>query len=87
MGRTEGFETVGLKDDTDIVINPSTEDTLKKLVSFGIGEFDQILITYVAAGDGAGEIETATYKLSGGTIATLTLAYNGDNKLSSITKT
>lgn len=54
-----------------------------------IPEFDYIALTYVVAGNGAGEIETVVYKINGasGTIvATLTLSYNGDNAISSITK-
>jgi hypothetical protein len=53
-------------------------------------EYDYYAITYVAAGNGAGEIETITYKNGGSagtTIATLTLAYNADNKISSVTRT
>lgn len=56
---------------------------------FEIGDYDYIALTYVAAGNGVGEIETATYKdggASGTTKATLTLAYNADNGISSITK-
>ena len=52
-------------------------------------EFDYIALTYVAAGNGAGEIETATYRTGGaaGTIqATLTLAYDAQNRLASVTK-
>jgi hypothetical protein len=54
------------------------------------GPFDYVALTYVAAGNGVGEIETATYKTDGAagtTVATITLAYNVDNKISSITKT
>lgn len=48
--------------------------------------YDQVDLTYVAAGNGAGEVETATYKLATVTVATLTLTYNGDNKLSSVVR-
>ena len=51
--------------------------------------FDYVALTYVAAGNGAGEIETVVYKTGGSggtTVATLTLAYNGDNKLTSVTR-
>lgn len=44
-------------------------------------EYDQVVLTYVAAGNGAGEVETATYKLTGATIATLTLSYDASNRL------
>lgn len=50
---------------------------------------DYVALTYVASGNGTGEVETITYKeggASGTTVAVLTLAYNASNKLSSITK-
>ena len=53
------------------------------------GEYDYIALTYVAAGNGAGEIETATYKTggaSGTAVATLTLTYDANDKLATVTK-
>ena len=50
---------------------------------------DYIATTYVAAGNGIGEIETVTYKTGGAggsTVATLTLTYDGSNRLSSVTR-
>lgn len=50
---------------------------------------DYISLTYVASGNGVGEIETVTYKsggASGTTVAVTTLAYNASNELVSITK-
>lgn len=44
-------------------------------------EYDQISLTYVAAGNGVGEIETATYKLAGADVAVLTLAYDSSSRL------
>lgn len=72
----------------------ATETTLDairdKIASSLVPEvYDYIALTYVAAGDGAGEIETVTYKTGGSggtTVATLTLAYNGDDKLASVTR-
>ena len=52
-------------------------------------EYDYIALTYVTTGNGIGEIETAVYKTggsSGTTVATLTLAYDSSNRLSSITR-
>lgn len=52
--------------------------------------FDHITLTYVSAGNGAGEIETVVYRqggASGNILTTLTLGYDGSNKLSTITKT
>ena len=51
--------------------------------------FDYIAITYVSGGNGDGEVETVTYKTggsSGTTQATLTLAYDANNKLSTVTR-
>lgn len=56
---------------------------------FEVGAYDYIVLTYVAAGNGAGEIETVTYKTggaSGTTLATLTLTYDANDKLSTVTK-
>ena len=57
--------------------------------SFVAESFDYCAVTYVAAGNGVGEIETVVYKTGGSggtTVATLTLAYNASNKLSSVTR-
>ena len=51
--------------------------------------YDHIDLTYVASGNGAGEIETAIYRNGGpsGTIVTtLTLGYDVSNRLISVTK-
>lgn len=51
--------------------------------------FDYIELTYVAAGNGAGEIETVVYKTGGSggsTVATLTLAYDANDNISSVTR-
>ena len=50
---------------------------------------DYIALTYVAAGNGVGEIETVVYKTggSGGSVvATLTLTYDANDKVVSVTK-
>jgi len=54
-----------------------------------IPQHDYVTMTYVASGNGVGEIETITYKqggASGTTVAVMTLGYNADNKLSTVTK-
>ena len=54
-----------------------------------IPQHDYVVITYVAAGNGVGEIDTITYKqggASGTTVAVMTLGYNADNKLATVTK-
>ena len=57
---------------------------------FHLPEYDYLTITYVASGNGAGEIETVQYYQggSGGTIvAQLTLAYDASNRLQTVTRT
>jgi len=52
-------------------------------------QYDYIALTYVAAGNGAGEIETVEYRDggSGGTlVATLTLTYDGSDRLATVTR-
>lgn len=51
--------------------------------------YDYIGLTYVASGNGAGEIETVTYKTGGSggtTIATLTLTYDASDRIATVTK-
>jgi hypothetical protein len=48
--------------------------------------YDEIDLTYVASGAGVGQIETAVYKLASATVATLTLSYDGSDRLSSVVK-
>lgn len=52
-------------------------------------EFDYQDFTYVPSGNGVGEIATVVYKLGGSggtTVATLSLSYDGSNRLSSVTR-
>ena len=62
---------------------------LRKLIGFEIPAYDYIALTYVSSGNGQGEIETVTYKkggVSGTTVAVLTLTYNSENEIATITK-
>ena len=81
----------GLEDSGETYINPAKEDgNLANLVGFEISAYDYIVLTYISAGNGTGEIETVVYKnggVSGSVVATLTIAYNASNEISSITKT
>jgi len=52
-------------------------------------EYDYIALTYVTVGNGIGEVETVTYKTGGavGTnVAVLTLTYDTNNNVSTITR-
>ena len=54
-----------------------------------IPQHDYVSLTYVTAGNGVGEIETITYKqggASGNTVAVMTLTYDANNKLYTVTK-
>jgi hypothetical protein len=55
-----------------------------------IPKYDYISLTYVASGDGVGEIETVTYKTGGAsgiTVGALLLGYDASNRLSTVTRT
>jgi hypothetical protein len=66
-------------------------DLLEKSESGLVTEkFDYISLTYVASGNGEGEVETATYKDggAGGTqVALLTITYDSSDRVSTVTKT
>ena len=47
-------------------------------------QYDQITLTYITSGNGTGEIGTAVYKYDGNTVATLTLTYDGSNRLTDV---
>jgi hypothetical protein len=52
-------------------------------------DYDYMALTYVAAGDGVGKIQTVTYKTGGSggtTVAVLTLTYNSDDKVATVTR-
>jgi len=46
--------------------------------------FDEVDLTYVPSGPGAGQVATAIYKLASSTVKTLTMSYDGSNRLSSV---
>lgn len=66
--------------------NPLPVSQLNSLIT---DVYDYIALTYVSAGNGIGEIETVTYKSGGSagtTVGVLTISYNSNNKISSVTK-
>ena len=66
------------------------ETSLDAIAGFVVDPYDYVTLTYVPSGNGAGQIATAVYKTGGAagtTVATLTLAYDASNRISSITKT
>lgn len=69
-------------------VGQATEDTLLSIAGLVTDPYDYIALTYVAAGDGAGEIETVTYKTggaSGTVVATITLTYDASDRIASVT--
>lgn len=49
--------------------------------------YDEVALTYVVSGPGIGQIDTAVYKLLGSTIKTLTMSYDGSDRLSGVVAT
>lgn len=62
-------------------IDTPSEETLKKLVNFAIGEYDEIIIEYVTAGNGIGEIDSVIYKLNSVVVTNLIFMYDTSNRL------
>lgn len=65
-------------------------ETLEAIAGFVTDPYDYVALTYVAAGNGAGEVETATYKSGGAggvTVATITITYDGSDRISTVAKT
>lgn len=88
--KLEHDDVYDVKKVSNFVSDGSGSLVRETIADFGIGGYDYIALTYVATGNGAGEIETVVYKdggASGATVATLTLAYNADNEISNVTKT
>lgn len=88
--RQRNSDTKLLKADGSQVINPATEETLQDILNGGKlvpEEYDEIVITYRTTPPGNGEINTVVYKLDGDTVATLTLAYDGSDRLSGVVRT
>ena len=83
------FLRSGLVDSSGSLFDSSNPLPVDVIGDFGIPDYDYISLTYIAAGQGAGEIETVLYYTggAGGTlVATLTLAYNAANEIESVTK-
>lgn len=49
-------------------------------------EWDEVDFTYVAAGNGVGEIEDMIFKLAAATVLTITFSYNANDEISNIAK-
>lgn len=75
--------------DTEVSVNTTTLGSSEPLPVLNMSAFvpklyDEVALTYVAAGNGVGQIQTAVYKLATVTVRTLTLSYDGSNRLSGV---
>jgi len=83
QAQTGNFEKVN-GDYFTKVINSDKDGNF--ITPFAPAEYDEIVLTYVAAGNGIGEIETVIYKLSTVTLSTLTLSYDSQSRLTGVAK-
>lgn len=63
-------------------------ETLEAIAGFVTDPYDYVALTYVAAGNGVGELETAIFKTGGSggvTVATITITYDANDQVSTIT--
>lgn len=67
-----------------IASNQSPINVLTGVVPF---QYDEMVITYVGAGNGIGQIYQVVYKLATATVATLTLTYDSNDKLVGVVRT
>jgi hypothetical protein len=80
-----GVDPVGLKDKLGLPINPATEDTLVSVAGMITSAYDYFSITRTS-----GYITSMIFKTGGSggtTVATITIARDIDNYITSITKT
>jgi hypothetical protein len=67
-----------------IAVDPTTGAIATQGSSaLAIPAYDRFDVTYVAAGNGAGEIKTITYYKDGSVVGTVTFTYNADDKVTS----
>lgn len=66
------------------------ENLLEAIAGFVKDPYDYVGLSYVAAGNGAGELEVATFRNGGSlgiVVATVTITYDANDRVSSITAT
>lgn len=86
----DGGNTITVDGTVTANLGATDNAVLDGIAGFTLTGYDYIALTYVAAGNGAGEVETATFKTGGSggsTIATLTLTYDASNRVATVTKT
>ena len=64
----------------------ATEDADKttEFAGFRIPDHDAMAYTYVASGNGVGQVETIVFSLAASTVATLTYTYDASNRVANI---
>lgn len=87
---SDGVRQLGITPSNEAKVNDSSLNTTATNILAKIGAtpivsaYDEMVITYVTAGNGLGEIETVVWKLSAVTQKTLTITYNIDNKVTNL---
>lgn len=76
------------KQDSQITLATAQANTISARLSGSLvpAAFNEVDLTYVTVGNGIGQVQTAIYKLSGSTVATLTFTYDSSDRLSSVVK-
>lgn len=77
---------------TDVTLSATYDEDQNAIRTLQMGSlvpesYDEIDLTYVAAGNGAGELETATFSKGGIAFALLTLTYDASNRLIEVVRT
>lgn len=74
---------INLENTSEVLIDPATEGTLKNILGFQIPLYDYIALSYTGS-----NLTGVVYKTGGSggtTVATLTLGYDGNDNLTSVT--
>jgi hypothetical protein len=71
-------------------ILPNNEGLAQKVIAVGgtlvPKVYDEIALSYITSGPGTGEIGIVTYKLNTVNVCTLTLSYDGSNRLINVAR-
>lgn len=84
LAKTGSNDSMRIKNSSAVVIDPATEETLQSIAGFSIPAYDYISLGYTGS-----NLTTVVFYIggSGGTILnTLTLGYDVNNNLTSVTK-
>lgn len=76
-------DEVDPQDETQDILRDVEDRTPGSFINFN---FDEVDLTYVAAGAAQGELETAVYKLNTATVGTVTLTYDGAGNLTNVAR-